>query len=69
MGGQGTVEKVWKCLTEENKDVRKGSWTNKEVSETSSPSSATAVPFSRAVSSPLPLSDSIRTIDPLSHLS
>jgi len=31
MGGQGTVEKVWKCLTEENKDVRKGSWTNKEV--------------------------------------
>lgn len=27
-----TVEKIYKCLTEENKDVRKGTWTNKEVS-------------------------------------
>ncbi|CAD6574309.1 MAG: hypothetical protein TREMPRED_001081 [Tremellales sp. Tagirdzhanova-0007] len=26
-----TVEKILKCLTEENKDVRKGTWTNKEV--------------------------------------
>ena len=29
---QNTVEKILKCLTEENKDVRKGTWTNKEVS-------------------------------------
>ena len=28
---QATVEKVLKCLTEDNKDVRKGEWTNKEV--------------------------------------
>lgn len=27
-----TVEKIYKILTEENKDVRKGTWTNKEVS-------------------------------------
>lgn len=27
-----TVEKIYKVLTEENKDVRKGTWTNKEVS-------------------------------------
>jgi len=27
-----TVEKILKTLTEENKDVRKGTWTNKEVS-------------------------------------
>ena len=26
------MEKILKCLTEENKDVRKGTWTNKEVS-------------------------------------
>ncbi|ORY28969.1 P-loop containing nucleoside triphosphate hydrolase protein [Naematelia encephala] len=26
-----TVEKILKCLTEDNKDVRKGTWTNKEV--------------------------------------
>ena len=27
-----TVEKIYKVLTEENRDVRKGTWTNKEVS-------------------------------------
>lgn len=34
-----TVEKVYKWLTEENKDVRKGVWTNKEVSSISISSS------------------------------
>jgi hypothetical protein len=29
---QATVEKVLKCLSEDKKDVRKGDWTNKEVS-------------------------------------
>jgi hypothetical protein len=29
---QATVEKIYHILTEENKDVRKGTWTNKEVS-------------------------------------
>ncbi len=29
---QATVEKVLKCLNEDKKDVRKGDWTNKEVS-------------------------------------
>jgi hypothetical protein len=29
---QATVEKVLKCLNEDRKDVRKGDWTNKEVS-------------------------------------
>lgn len=28
---QATVEKIYKCLTEDNKDVRKGEWNNKEV--------------------------------------
>lgn len=26
------MEKIYKCLTEESKDVRKGEWNNKEVS-------------------------------------
>ena len=26
------MEKILKCLTEENRDVRKGTWTNREVS-------------------------------------
>ena len=29
---QATVEKVLKCISEDNKDVRKGEWGNKEVS-------------------------------------
>jgi hypothetical protein len=28
---QATVEKVLKCLSEDQKDARKGDWTNKEV--------------------------------------
>jgi obg-like ATPase 1 len=27
-----TVERILKCLTEDNRDVRKGTWNNKEVS-------------------------------------
>jgi obg-like ATPase 1 len=32
-----TVEKILKTLTEDNKDVRKGTWTNKEVGDVSLP--------------------------------
>jgi hypothetical protein len=36
-GYQATVEKVLKFLGEDKKDVRKGDWTNKEVSLLTSP--------------------------------
>jgi obg-like ATPase 1 len=35
-----TVEKIYKLLTEDDMDVRKGNWTNKEVSLSSSFSSS-----------------------------
>jgi ribosome-binding ATPase YchF (GTP1/OBG family) len=39
-----TVEKIYKILTEENKDVRKGTWTNKEVSAVPCTSDTSPVP-------------------------
>lgn len=45
-GLQATVEKVLKCLTEDSKDVRKGEWTNKEVSFSASRNFELSFPFS-----------------------
>jgi hypothetical protein len=42
---QATVEKVLKCLNDDKKDVRKGDWTNKEVSRSSYSPFFPPVPF------------------------
>jgi len=44
-----TVEKVYKWLTEEDKDVRKGTWTNKEVEVINSLTLLTAKPITYLV--------------------
>lgn len=44
-----TIEKIYKLLTEENKDVRKGTWTNKEIEVINSLTLLTAKPITYLV--------------------